>query len=155
MVKYCPKCGYPNADDAKFCLKCGSPLPSSSILQGGNTPQQQPSPQPPPQPPTYQYPYMPQQPPKKKIPLKAIIGGVVAVIVVLVVFLVVLPLISPHGITVLASTAKSEFGGSWTLQKNHSGIETEISACKYSISFSNGTTKTKYLTRLTFLFMQS
>jgi uncharacterized membrane protein YvbJ len=26
MVKYCPKCGTPNEDDALYCVKCGNPL---------------------------------------------------------------------------------------------------------------------------------
>lgn len=41
MVKYCPKCGYPNPDDAKFCMKCGYQLPT--ILQQPSPNSQPPS----------------------------------------------------------------------------------------------------------------
>ncbi|BDC17922.1 zinc ribbon domain-containing protein [Acidianus sp. HS-5] len=153
MVKYCPKCGYPNVDDAKFCLKCGSPLPESYILQGGAPPQSSPqsSPQPPPQPPTSQYPYMPQEPPKKKVPIKAILGGVVAVIVVLVVFLVVLPLISPsHGVYGIASTASSDFGGHWSVAKCKSAVATYVGNGKYEIKYLNGTTEYKKICSIPF-----
>ena len=27
MVKYCPQCGAPNQDDAKFCIRCGYQFP--------------------------------------------------------------------------------------------------------------------------------
>lgn len=30
-MKYCPKCGAPNEDDAVFCKQCGSPLPMGSV----------------------------------------------------------------------------------------------------------------------------
>ncbi|MGC8620247.1 MAG: zinc ribbon domain-containing protein [Thermoplasmata archaeon] len=28
MVKYCPRCGTPNEDDALYCVKCGNPFSS-------------------------------------------------------------------------------------------------------------------------------
>ncbi len=34
MTKYCPNCGAPNEDTAKFCVRCGSPLPVNPV----NTP---------------------------------------------------------------------------------------------------------------------
>ncbi|WP_373469197.1 zinc ribbon domain-containing protein [Acidianus infernus] len=133
MVKYCPKCGYPNPDDAKFCMKCGYQLPT--ILQ-------QPSPNS--QPPSI--PTTPPEQPKKELPLKAIIGLVVAAIVVLVVFIVVLPLISPygstHGISTLASTAQSNFGGSWVTARCLSGTVTYVGNGEYKVSYLNGTTIT-------------
>ena len=55
MVKYCPKCGYPNPDNATYCLRCGAPLPAVP-------PAQPPYPQQPPYP-TYQQPINPQQQP--------------------------------------------------------------------------------------------
>ena len=128
MVKYCPRCGYPNADDAKFCIKCGYPLPLSSILQGGNAPQ------PPPQP-------SPQQPssPQHNAPaLIAIVGVVMVVIVLLVVFLVALPSTSSHGLNALASTASSEFGGSW--KTVNSGVISYAGNGMYKVTFSNGST---------------
>ncbi|MCY0874051.1 MAG: zinc ribbon domain-containing protein [Acidianus infernus] len=137
MVKYCPKCGYPNPDNAKFCMKCGYQLPT--ILQ-------QPSPNS--QPPSTQPPSIPTTPPErpKKVPLKAIIGLVVAVIVVIAVFIVVLPLISPHvsphGISTLASTAQSNFGGSWVIAKCLSGTVTYVGNGEYKVSYLNGTTIT-------------
>ncbi|MEJ2774866.1 zinc ribbon domain-containing protein [Sulfolobaceae archaeon RB850M] len=33
MVKYCPRCGYANADDANFCLRCGYPLAYQYVNQ--------------------------------------------------------------------------------------------------------------------------
>ena len=38
-MKYCPKCGAPNKDEAKFCVKCGTPL-----IQKNQPPTSQPSP---------------------------------------------------------------------------------------------------------------
>ncbi|WP_410545613.1 zinc-ribbon domain-containing protein [Acidianus sp.] len=42
MVKYCPKCGYPNSDDANFCVRCGYQF--SAV---GDQQSQQPNSQPP------------------------------------------------------------------------------------------------------------
>ncbi|MFP3202620.1 MAG: zinc-ribbon domain-containing protein [Sulfolobus sp.] len=48
MVKYCPKCGYPNPDEAMYCVRCGIPLatiqPQSQLApqQQINNPQQAP-----------------------------------------------------------------------------------------------------------------
>ena len=48
MVKYCPKCGYPNPDEAMYCVRCGTPLvtvqPQSQLApqQQINNPQQAP-----------------------------------------------------------------------------------------------------------------
>ncbi|MGC8692621.1 MAG: zinc-ribbon domain-containing protein [Thermoplasmata archaeon] len=30
MVKYCPRCGTPNDDNAQFCVKCGYKFMSTS-----------------------------------------------------------------------------------------------------------------------------
>jgi len=35
LTKYCPTCGSPNDDGAKFCVKCGAALPPSSGQIGG------------------------------------------------------------------------------------------------------------------------
>jgi uncharacterized membrane protein YvbJ len=47
MVKYCPQCGAPNQDDAKFCIRCGYQF-SQEEQVSQQPPQQiaQPSPQP-------------------------------------------------------------------------------------------------------------
>jgi uncharacterized membrane protein YvbJ len=47
MVKYCPQCGAPNQDDAKFCIRCGYQFPQEEQVSQ-QPPQQiaQPSPQP-------------------------------------------------------------------------------------------------------------
>jgi hypothetical protein len=47
MVKYCPQCGAPNQDDAKFCIRCGYQFPQEEQISK-QPPQQiaQPSPQP-------------------------------------------------------------------------------------------------------------
>ena len=48
MVKYCPKCGYLNPDEAMYCVRCGIPLatvqPQSQLApqQQINNPQQAP-----------------------------------------------------------------------------------------------------------------
>jgi hypothetical protein len=39
MVKYCPRCGYPNTDEAMYCVMCSTPLPTVQ-------PQSQSAPQP-------------------------------------------------------------------------------------------------------------
>jgi hypothetical protein len=147
MVKYCPRCGYPNADDAAFCVKCG--------YQFLNQPSSQPPQQPPQQPPNQQPPYgappaqpSPDQQPRKKFPVKAIIGAVLTVVVVLVVLVVVLPLLTPHDITAVASTAQSLFGGSWSLNKNKSGTGVYIGNGKYKFTFLNGSTEVISLSQL-------
>ncbi|MFP3260730.1 MAG: zinc ribbon domain-containing protein [Sulfolobus sp.] len=40
MVKYCPRCGYPNTDEAMYCVRCGIPLPTVQP-QSQLSPQQQ------------------------------------------------------------------------------------------------------------------
>ena len=47
MVKYCPQCGAPNQDDAKFCIRCGYQFPQEEQISQ-QPPQQiaQPSTQP-------------------------------------------------------------------------------------------------------------
>jgi len=37
MVKYCPKCGTPNDDDANFCIKCGYRFPTQAPEISGAT----------------------------------------------------------------------------------------------------------------------
>jgi len=157
MVKYCPRCGYPNADDAVFCVRCGYQLPNLPYSQPYQQPPQQPIPsqQPPQYPPYQQPPYgappaqlPPYQQPKKKFPVKAVIGAVVAVVVVLVVLLVVLPLLTPHSITAVASTAQSLFGGSWSVDKNKSGTGVYIGNGEYKVTFLNGSTEIISLSQL-------
>ena len=83
MVKYCPRCGSQNPDDAMYCIRCGFPL-----TQPVNQPAAQ---QPPVSPPPYP------QPPsaggkkrgRKSVP---IIGAALAVIVVVAALFFVLPL---------------------------------------------------------------
>jgi len=83
MVKYCPRCGFQNPDDAMYCIRCGFPL-----TQPVNQPAAQ---QPPVSPPPYP------QPPsaggkrrgRKSVP---IIGAALAVIVVVAALFLVLPL---------------------------------------------------------------
>jgi len=117
MVKYCPRCGYPNPDDALFCVKCGYQFP------------QQPSN--PPNTPNY-------QPPKSHI--MAIIGGIIAVVIILIAIVVILPLLSTHASALYSpSQASSNFGGSWTLCKNKTGVIYHTSS-QYCIKFCNGTT---------------
>ncbi|BFH74827.1 hypothetical protein SJAV_27710 [Sulfurisphaera javensis] len=65
MVKYCPRCGSPNPDDAVFCQRCGYPLQGTQQIQPPQ-PIQQPLTPPQPiqyaqQPAPYSYPYY-QQP---------------------------------------------------------------------------------------------
>jgi len=153
MVKYCPRCGYPNADDAVFCVRCGYQFPNLPYSQPPQQPPQQPVPsqqpqQPPQYPPNQQPPYgappaqpSPYQQPKKKFPVKAIIGAALAVVVVLVVLVVVLPLLTPHNLTAVASTAQSLFGGSWSLDKNESGTGVYIGKGEYRVTFLNGSTE--------------
>jgi hypothetical protein len=157
MVKYCPRCGYPNADDAVFCVRCGYQLPNLPYSQPYQQPPQQPIPsqQPPQYPPYQQPPYgappaqlPPYQQPKKKFPIKAVISAVVAVVVVLVVLLVVLPLLTPHSITAVASTAQSLFGGSWSVDKNKSGTGVYIGNGEYKVTFLNGSTEIISLSQL-------
>jgi len=47
MIKYCPQCGTPNQNDAKFCIKCGYQFPQEEQVSQ-QPPQQiaQSSPQP-------------------------------------------------------------------------------------------------------------
>ncbi|PVU74309.1 hypothetical protein DDW13_07940 [Acidianus hospitalis] len=130
MVKYCPKCGYPNSDDANFCVRCGYQFSAVGYQQS-----QQPNSQPPYIPANINSP----ESPNKKIPLKAIIGGILAIIIILVVFLVVLPLISPHGVYALASTAQSEFGGKWVIAKCKSGTASYMGNGEYKVKYLNGT----------------
>ncbi|MGC8619224.1 MAG: zinc ribbon domain-containing protein [Thermoplasmata archaeon] len=64
MVKYCPRCGAANEDNAMYCKQCGNPLPPSpSQDQQASTQQpgpQQPGPQPPYPPPQQQFYQQPQ-----------------------------------------------------------------------------------------------
>lgn len=160
MVKYCPRCGYPNADDAVFCVRCGYQFPNLPYSQPPQQPPQQPIPsqqpqQPPQYPPNQQPPYgappaqpSPYQQPKKKFPVKAIIGVALAVVVVIVVLVVVLPLLTPHSLTAVASTAQSLFGGSWSLDKNMSGTAVYIGKGEYRVTFLNGSTEIISLSQL-------
>ncbi|ARM76969.1 zinc-ribbon domain-containing protein [Acidianus manzaensis] len=40
MTKYCPKCGAPNPDDARFCMKCGFDFSTLQQTQPANQPVQ-------------------------------------------------------------------------------------------------------------------
>ncbi|MFP3202902.1 MAG: zinc ribbon domain-containing protein [Sulfolobus sp.] len=148
MVKYCPKCGYPNPDDAMYCVRCGTPLatvqpqPQSAPQQPINYPQQPPQPpqytqQPNPVYPYQQYPY----PKRRKFPIKAVIGAVIAVVVVLVVVFVVLPMFFGPSYPISASDLQSIYGGSWKVMTNSSGT-VSISTSLVTISYLNGTKET-------------
>jgi hypothetical protein len=140
MIKYCPKCGYPNPDDAMYCVRCGTPLaavqPQLQLApqQPINYPQQ-PNPQPV-YPPYQQYPY-----PKRRFPIKTVFGAVITVVVVLGVFLVVLPMFTTPSYPISASDLQSIYGGSWRIMTNSSGT-VSISPSLVTISYLNGTTKT-------------
>jgi hypothetical protein len=133
MVKYCPKCGYPNPDEAMYCVRCGTPLT--------NVPVQQPMYPPPQQPPYQQYPYPQPYPKRRQFPIKAVIGAVIAVVVVLVVVFVVLPMFTKPSYPISASDLQSIYGGTWTVLNNRSGTIT-FSSSSATISYFNGTTKT-------------
>ncbi|MEJ2775320.1 zinc ribbon domain-containing protein [Sulfolobaceae archaeon RB850M] len=153
MVKYCPKCGYPNPDEAMYCVRCGTPL--ATVQQPQSPPQQPPYQQPaqppsypqqpmyppPQQPPYQQYPYPQPYPKRRKFPIKAVIGAVIAVVVVLVVVFVVLPMFTKPSYPVSASDLQSIYGGTWTVLNNRSGTIT-FSSSSETISYFNGTTKT-------------
>jgi hypothetical protein len=152
MVKYCPKCGYPNPDDAMYCVRCGTPLatvqpqPQPAPQQPINYPQQPPQTQPPqypqqPNPPPVYPPYQQYPYPKRRFPIKAVIGAVVAVVVVLVVVFVVLPIFFGPSYPISASDLQSIYGGSWKVITNSSGT-VSISTSSVTISYLNGTKKT-------------
>ena len=168
MVKYCPKCGNPNPDEAMYCVRCGTPLTNVSVQQPQSPPQQPPYQQPmypPPQQPPYQQPVQPpsypqqpmypppQQPPyqqypypqpypkRRKFPIKAVIGAVIAVVVVLVVVFVVLPIFFGPSYPISASDLQSIYGGSWKVITNSSGT-VSISTSLVTISYFNGTKET-------------
>jgi len=159
MVKYCPKCGYPNPDEAMYCVRCGTPLTNVPVQQPQSPPQQPPYQQPaqppsypqqpmyppPQQPPYQQYPYPQPYPKRRKFPIKAVIGAVIAVVVVLVVVFVVLPMFTKSSYPVSASDLQSIYGGTWTVLNNMSGTIT-FSSSSETISYFNGTTKTLPLT---------
>jgi len=159
MVKYCPKCGYPNPDEAMYCVRCGTPLTNVPVQQPQSPPQQPPYQQPaqppsypqqpmyppPQQPPYQQYPYPQPYPKRRKFPIKAVIGAVIAVVVVLVVVLVVLPMFTKPSYPVSASDLQSIYGGTWTVLNNMSATIT-FSSSSATISFFNGTTKTLPIT---------
>ena len=159
MVKYCPKCGYPNPDEAMYCVRCATPLTNVPVQQPQSPPQQPPYQQPaqppsypqqpmyppPQQPPYQQYPYPQPYPKRRKFPIKAVIGAVIAVVVVLVVVFVVLPMFTKSSYPVSASDLQSIYGGTWTVLNNMSGTIT-FSSSSETISYFNGTTKTLPLT---------
>jgi len=159
MVKYCPKCGYPNPDDAQFCIKCGSPLQAQPPnYQQPNIP---PQPYGQPNQPPYYYQQPPNQPKTpRKFPVKLITIAAVAVVALVVVLVVVLPIVLashvntvkmnetlPNAIEVLAphvsvttSAASSAFGGTWTILNNESYVATSKGGGLFQIKYLNGTT---------------
>jgi hypothetical protein len=83
MVKYCPRCGFQNPDDAMYCIRCGFPL-TQPVYQP--TVQQPPvSPPPYPQPPSAGG----KKGGRKLVP---IIGVALAIIVIIAALILVLPL---------------------------------------------------------------
>lgn len=141
MVKYCPRCGTPNSDDANFCGRCGYQFPTMS-----------PPPQPyPPYQPQYPMPYQQPYPlpQKKKFPIKAVIGAVVAVVVVLTVFFVVLPLLSPkYTLADAPKVAESYYGGNWYVDSSKTATASYVGHGEYSVTFQNGTTVTMNIYQL-------
>ena len=157
MVKYCPKCGYPNPDDEMYCVRCGTPLatvqpqPQSEPQQPVNYSQQPPQPPqypqqpnpPPVYPPYQQYPY-----PKRRFPIKTVISVAITDVVVLGVFLVVLPIFfgslpkffGPYNL-ISVSDLQSIYGGSWEIKASSSYV-ISISTSSVTISYFNGTKKT-------------
>ncbi|ARM76885.1 zinc ribbon domain-containing protein [Acidianus manzaensis] len=134
MVKYCPRCGTQNPDDAVFCYNCGYKFPPMQPIQPGEaSPYSQPPTQPN-QPP----PYYPSKP--SKIPLKKIITGVVGAVIAVIVILAVVLVVLPHpALAYSASQAKSTFGGTWQILNNESGTITYSNGI-FTISYNNGTT---------------
>jgi hypothetical protein len=83
MVKYCPRCGFQNPDDAMYCIRCGFPL-TQPVYQPTV---QQPPLSPPP------YPQPPSAGGKKRgRKLVPIIGVALAIIVIIAALILVLPL---------------------------------------------------------------
>ncbi len=136
-MKYCPRCGYPNPDDAKFCIKCGYQFPELTTQQ---------PPQPLQAPPTAPPPAygQPQSGGGKKFPLIPIVAVMAVVIVVVVVLAAVLPGITGGGGNTLASAADHAFGGNWKVNSSKSGTAT-ISGNTVTIAYLNGTTQTMSL----------
>ncbi len=134
-MKYCPRCGYPNPDDAKFCIRCGYQFPE--MIQLNQPPQSQPPS------PYYSQPPSHDQPPKKNIPIIPLIALVSLIVVVLVVVAVVLPGITGSGAkgTTLAFAADQAFGGNWKIDKSAS-LTATISGNSATVTFLNGTTET-------------
>ncbi|BDC17565.1 zinc ribbon domain-containing protein [Acidianus sp. HS-5] len=138
MVKYCPRCGYPNVDDAKFCMRCGYPF-------------QQPPPNTPP-PTTPQPLYVPPQRPytrtkrksKKKvgIPIGAIIVAIIAILAVISSLYRSAELITP-------SEAASVLGGSWGVNDDHSYSFVVNSNGSITVKYLSGSTKTYPLSSCT------
>ncbi len=140
-MKYCPRCGYPNPDDAKFCMRCGYQFPGMT-----QQPPTQPYPRPPPIPaPSYpQQPSYSQPPRKGKIPIIPIVSLIAVVIVVVVVLTVVLPGITSSGGNVLVSAADHAFGGNWKIESDRSSTVT-VSGNTVTVAYLNGTTITESL----------
>jgi len=101
MVKYCPRCGFQNPDDAMYCIRCGFPL-TQPVYQPTV---QQPPVSPPP------YPQPPSAGGKKRgRKLVPIIGGALAIIVIIAALFFVLPLFhhtTPNQIYVYSSLFKT------------------------------------------------
>jgi len=106
MVKYCPRCGFQNPDDAMYCIRCGFPL-TQPVYQP--TVQQPPvSPPPYPQPPSAGG----KKGGRKLVP---IIGVALAIIVIIAALILVLPLfhhtttkkLTPNQIYVYSSLFKT------------------------------------------------
>lgn len=117
MAKYCPRCGYPNPDDALFCARCGYQFPQQ----------------------TSQPPYTPNYPRSKKRKM-TIIGGLIAVLILLIAFVVISPsLLTPASVLYSPSQASSNFGGSWTLCESKTGVIYHTDS-EYCIKYYNGTT---------------
>ncbi|AWR98047.1 zinc-ribbon domain-containing protein [Acidianus sulfidivorans JP7] len=126
MVKYCPRCGVQNPDDAKFCYNCGYQFPE--ILPTPQSPSSQPPLSNPP----------PRGPSSFKKFLPGLIGAIVAVIVVIAVVAFVLPH-STSAIAYSPSQASSTFGGTWHDNKNETASVTYSNGV-YTVVYANGTT---------------
>ncbi|BCU69864.1 zinc ribbon domain-containing protein [Stygiolobus caldivivus] len=128
MTKHCDKCGIDYPDEYQFCQKCGSPLRPIWY-----------------QPTTAATPQPPQgQPPNKGFDFKVIGGLLGAVIAVVLVLIVLFALGAPSAtaLSAVGTTAQQDFGGSWSVMKNSTGVAVYIGNGLYNVTLLNGKKET-------------